>query len=102
MGKLAEELSEFRAAAAAGDEEGKTRELGDILFTLANVARHSGVHPESALTVAVRTFERRFRELEKAVAAEGRELAGVSQEEKDRIWDEIKRGEAPPPTGSAP
>ena len=106
MGQLAEELAEFRAAAAAGDEQGKTRELGDILFTLANVARHSGVHPESALTVAVRKFERRFRELEKAVAAEGRELAAVSQEEKDRIWDEIKRGEAagtpPPPTGPAP
>jgi tetrapyrrole methylase family protein/MazG family protein len=106
MGQLAEELAEFRAAAAAGDEQGKTRELGDILFTLANVARHSGVHPEAALTVAVRKFERRFRELEKAVAAGGRELAAVPQEEKDRMWDEIKRGEAagtaPPPTGPEP
>jgi MazG family protein len=91
--KLDEELAEFRAAAAAGDPEEMGRELGDILFTLVNVARFSGVHPESALTAAVRKFERRFRALEKVATADGRELAAVSQEEKDRIWDEIKRRE---------
>jgi tetrapyrrole methylase family protein/MazG family protein len=98
MDKLEEELSEFRAAAAAGDAESTAREFGDILFTLVNVARFCGVHPESALTAAVRKFERRFRDLEKTATAGGRELAAVPQEEKDRIWDEIKRNEA----GSTP
>jgi tetrapyrrole methylase family protein / MazG family protein len=93
MDKLEEELSEFRAAAAAGDAEETAREFGDILFTLVNVARFSGVHPESALTAAVRKFERRFRDLEKTATSGGRELAAVSQAEKDRIWDDIKRSE---------
>ena len=93
MEKLEEELAEFRAAAAAGDAEQTSREFGDILFTLVNVARFSGVHPESALTASVRKFERRFRDLEKAAAAGGQAVADVPQEEKDRIWDEIKRRE---------
>jgi tetrapyrrole methylase family protein / MazG family protein len=93
MAKLEEELAEFRAAAAAGDAEQTSREFGDILFTLVNVARFSGVHPETALTASVRKFERRFRALERIAAAGGRELAAVPQEEKDRIWDEIKRRE---------
>lgn len=93
MDKLEEELAELRAAAAAGDREGQARELGDVLFTLVNVARFSGVHPETALAAAVRKFERRFRALEKVATAGGRELAAVPQEEKDRIWDEIKRRE---------
>jgi len=71
-----------------------------------NVARFCGVHPESALTAAVRKFERRFRDLEKTATAGGRELAAVPQEEKDRIWDEIKRNEAgsvpPAPGGATP
>jgi MazG family protein len=92
---LEDEIAEFRAAAAAGDKEQAGRELGDVLFTLVNVGRFSGVHPESALTSAVRKFERRFRALEAAAAAEGRDLAAMPQAEKDRIWDEIKRGEPP-------
>jgi len=93
MAQLQEEVGEFRAAAAAGDAEQASGEFGDILFTLVNVARFSGVHPETALTASIRKFERRFRALENVAAARGRKLAEIPQEEKDRIWQEIKRRE---------
>jgi len=88
--KLEEELAEFRAASDRNDAEQVALEFGDILFTLVNVARFSGIHPETALAGAVKKFERRFRAMEKIIADSGRGLASVPQEEKDRIWEGIK------------
>ncbi|MGE5258670.1 MAG: nucleoside triphosphate pyrophosphohydrolase [Hyphomicrobiales bacterium] len=88
--KLEEELAEFRAACDRKDAEQVALEFGDILFTLVNVARWSGFHPETALSAAVKKFERRFRTMEKIIADSGRVLASVSQDEKDRIWEGIK------------
>ena len=88
--KLEEELAEFRAASDRNDADQIALELGDILFTLVNVARFSGVHPEAALVGAVKKFERRFRAMEKIISDSGRDLESVSQEEKDRIWEGIK------------
>jgi MazG family protein len=94
--KLEEELAEFRSASERGDPEQIALEFGDILFTLVNVARFRGIHPETALAGAVKKFERRFRAMEKAVADSGRELESVPQEEKDRIWDRIKSEDPAP------
>jgi MazG family protein len=88
--KLEEELGEFKAASGRNDRDQAAIEFGDILFTLANVARFSGIHPETALGGAVKKFERRFRAMEKIIADSGRNLESVSQEEKDRIWEQIK------------
>jgi len=88
--KLDEELAEFKAAAGREDA---TREFGDILFTLVNIARFSGVHPETALSGAIKKFERRFRAMEQIIAGSGRALEEVSQSEKDRIWEEVKSKE---------
>jgi tetrapyrrole methylase family protein/MazG family protein len=88
--KLGEELTEFKAAYARNNADQVALELGDILFTLVNVARLSGVHPETALSGAIKKFERRFRAMEKIIAESGRELESVPQDEKDRIWEEIK------------
>lgn len=93
LAKLQEELAEFTAAAGRKDAAEVSLEFGDILFTLVNVARFSGVHPETALTAAVQKFERRFRRLEAVVADSGRELESVPQSEKDRIWEAIKSRE---------
>lgn len=93
--QLDEEVAEFKAAVARQDADQMNRELGDILFTLVNVARLSGAHPETALSAAVHKFERRFRRMEKIISDEGRELESVSQSEKDAIWDGIKSDEEP-------
>lgn len=88
--KLEEELGEFKAASGRNDRDQAAIEFGDILFTLANVARFSGIHPETALVGAVKKFERRFRAMENIISDSGRDLESVSQEEKDRIWEGVK------------
>jgi MazG family protein len=88
--KLQEELAEFTAAAGRKDAAQVALEFGDILFTLVNVARFSGVHPETALAAAVQKFERRFRRMEKIIADSGGNLESIPQSEKDRIWETIK------------
>ncbi len=93
VAKLEEELGELRAALRQGRAPQVGEEIGDALFTLVNLARLAGHHPETALAGAVRKFERRFRGLEQEVAARGQELSAVPQAEKDRIWDSIKSAE---------
>ena len=90
LAKLEEELAELRAALREGAPQQVAEEIGDALFSLVNVARLAGHHPETALSGAVRKFEERFRRMEQAVAATGRELSEVSQSEKDRIWETVK------------
>jgi len=88
--KLGEELTEFKAAYNRNDADQIALEFGDLLFTLVNVARLSGIHPETALSGAIKKFERRFRAMETIIADSGRDLESVPQEEKDRIWDLVK------------
>jgi MazG family protein len=93
LAQLQEELAEFQTAVGRKDAGEVALELGDMLFTLVNVARFSRVHPEAALTAAVQKFERRFRRMEAIVADSGRDLASLPQSEKDRIWESVKSEE---------
>jgi len=93
LAKLQEELAEFTAAAERNDTAQAVLEFGDILFTMVNMARFGGVHPETALTAAVQKFERRFRRMEAMAADSGRDLESMPQNEKDRIWETIKSEE---------
>ncbi len=93
LAKLQEELAEFTAAAECNDMAQAALEFGDILFTMVNLARFGGVHPETALTAAVQKFERRFRRMEAIVADSGRDLESMPQTEKDRIWEAVKSEE---------
>ena len=68
-------------------------EVGDLLFAAVNVARLTGVDPESALKAANRKFRRRFRHIEERLRADGRKPADSTLEEMDRLWDEAKRRE---------
>ena len=89
--KLREEVEEMalalRSAAGRGAVEG---ELGDLLFTCINVARHLGVDADEALRRTNGKFERRFRRMEKAAAESGRSLRDSTPAELERYWEEAK------------
>ena len=91
LDKIAEELEELRSAVRAGDRNGIEDELGDLLFSVANLARHVDADPETCARAANGKFERRFRELERrADAASDKALTAA---ELDAIWSEIKARE---------
>jgi len=98
--KLKEELVELEQAAGAGAatrdrvDSGKVEEeLGDLLFVVANLARHLGIDPEGALRGANQKFMRRFGRIEALLAAEGRTPAQSTLAEMDRLWDQAKAEE---------
>ena len=85
--KIAEEIAEFRAAPA----EKKAEEFGDLLFAMANVARHLGIDPEAALRGTNAKFERRFAHIEARLAEMGKAPADSTLDEMDGLWNEAKR-----------
>ncbi|MDI6892321.1 MAG: nucleoside triphosphate pyrophosphohydrolase [Actinomycetota bacterium] len=86
--KLTEEIAELEEACR---EEGREKgEIGDILFTVVNLARRLGIDPEDALRAVNVKFRRRFEFMEKRAKEEGRGLESMSLEEKDRLWEEAK------------
>ncbi len=93
LAKVDEELGEVRAALESGVHAEIEDEIGDLLFTVANLARHVGIDPEASLQAANRKFERRFRFVEHALREEGRTPSGSSLEEMDRLWDAAKAAE---------
>ncbi|HSD67384.1 MAG TPA: nucleoside triphosphate pyrophosphohydrolase, partial [Vicinamibacteria bacterium] len=89
--KLDEEVRELREAIRAkGGKAAIAEEVGDLLFMAVNVARLTGVDPESALKAANRKFRRRFRHVEDGLRKGGRKPADATLEEMDRLWDEAK------------
>jgi tetrapyrrole methylase family protein/MazG family protein len=93
--KLAEELEEIKAAVLGRDELGRDElelELGDLLFTVANICRHLGVDPEVALRRSAGKFRRRFRALEELCRGQGLRLEEMGLEELDRLWERCKEG----------
>jgi MazG family protein len=104
--KLKEELAELEQAVAAGvadagqsesREEGNRaaieEEFGDLLFVVANVARHLKIDPEGALRAANQKFIHRFGRIEQLLAADGRAPAQSNLAEMDRLWDQAKAEE---------
>ncbi len=97
MEKAEEEWSEFkfeidRAGVSEKNRDNAAMELGDVLFTLVNVARFGRVHPETALAGSTRKFEKRFKFMESAISETGRSMDSISQGELDALWEEAKRG----------
>lgn len=90
--KIEEELGELRAELEAGKvEQAKVEdELGDVLFAVANLARHCKVDPEVALRATNDKFEKRFRYIERRLAEGGRKPAEASLEEMETLWQEAK------------
>jgi len=91
--KIDEEIGELREAISSGDESKVHDEIGDLLFTIANIARKLNVNAEEALQSSNRKFTRRFESMEASVREDGRNLDQLSLEQMDALWDEAKAAE---------
>jgi len=89
--KLREETAEMQAALDAGDCTACAEEIGDLLFTVAQIARFAGVEPEEALTRATDKFVARFTAVEAAAAADGKNLGEMNDADKDIYWQKAKK-----------
>jgi len=93
LAKIDEEVGELREAVASDDGQSIHDEIGDLLFSITNIARKLEVNAEEALQSANRKFLRRFESMERAVRSEGRNLDQLTLEQMDALWDEAKAAE---------
>lgn len=91
LAKIQEELDELEEAVGTRDAASVEEEFGDLLFAIANLARHLDVDPETALTSANYKFERRFRDMEREIEFSGTRFRDLSIESLDRLWRAAKR-----------
>ena len=90
LDKVDEEIAELRLALGSGATDAVREEMGDLLFTLANLARKLEVDPEAALAGTNRKFRHRFARIEEGLAARGKTAAEASLEEMDALWEGAK------------
>ncbi len=93
LDKVAEEAREVVEARDHLSHEALTEEMGDLLFVMANVARHLGVEPEAALRHANAKFIRRFEGIEAKLAAQGKRPEDSDLEEMNALWNAVKAEE---------
>ena len=91
LDKVREEIGELQGAVEGGQVAHVREELGDLLFSVAQLARHLQVDPEGALRDAGGKFERRFRRIEALLAAQGRAPADATADELEALWAQAKR-----------
>jgi tetrapyrrole methylase family protein/MazG family protein len=91
--KIYEELDELRRAADGGAREAVEEELGDVLFSVVNLARFFDIEPETALNVTNNKFVRRFARVEAAVKGRGLKWKDFTLEQLDELWNEAKKPE---------
>ena len=93
LAKIREEADEIEAELDRPDQARAAAEVGDLLFSVVNLARHLGADPESVLRATNAKFERRFASIEKALAARGKKPQDATLEEMDALWDDAKAAE---------
>ncbi|MCC5979688.1 MAG: nucleoside triphosphate pyrophosphohydrolase [Salinarimonas sp.] len=93
MAKVEEERTEVAQAMAEGDKAAIAEEIGDLLFAVANLARHHDIDPESALRAANAKFIRRFAAIEATLAQAGRSLQDADLDEMEAAWRAAKQAE---------
>ena len=91
--KVDEELAETAAALASGDKTAISEEIGDLLFAVANLARHAGIEPEAALRDANAKFTRRFHYVEDRARRDGIEIKDAGLQRLDGYWNEIRKAD---------
>lgn len=97
LDKVREETAEIEEALAGGEKAAIQEEIGDLLFVVANLARHVDADPEACLTAANAKFERRFAGIEAALERQGREPREATLEELEELWQQVKRTERAAP-----
>lgn len=90
LDKLQEEVDELRAALASARSSDIHEEMGDVLFTCVNLARHLGLDAEETLRQSSAKFEQRFSHMEGIAAKEGRDLGALDEEQLDQLWHRAK------------
>jgi NTP pyrophosphatase (non-canonical NTP hydrolase) len=93
LDKIREETAEIDEALASGDKAAIKEEIGDLLFVVANLARHVDADPEGCLHAANAKFERRFKGIEQALEVEGRTAKDATLDEMEALWQMVKRAE---------
>lgn len=91
--KVLEECAEIRGAIDNDDKENLKEEIGDLLFSVANMARKLGVECEEALNYTNEKFIRRVSSMEKLIEADGKNMDEMNMSELDEYWDMVKRTE---------
>lgn len=93
LDKIREEAAEIDEALAGGDKGAIKEEIGDLLFVIANLARHVDADPEACLKAANAKFERRFAGIEAALEQQGRKAGDATLDELEALWQQVKRAE---------
>jgi MazG family protein len=88
--KIREETAELEEAVQSGDKAHIEEEIGDLFFSVVNLARKLGIESESALAAANDKFVKRFHAMETHLREQGRELGKLSLAEMDAAWDTVK------------
>jgi uncharacterized protein YabN with tetrapyrrole methylase and pyrophosphatase domain len=91
VGKVREELAEVEEAMLGGELVKVEEEIGDLLFSVVNLARKAGVQAEAVMAAANEKFMRRFHAMERRLEADGVSLEEASLDVMDAAWDEVKR-----------
>jgi len=94
LDKIEEEVAELRGAVRGGEGPARAEEeMGDLLFSIANLARKLGIEPESALRKANEKFSARFEALERTFAGQGRSVHEAALGEMEEVWGRVKSSE---------
>jgi nucleoside triphosphate diphosphatase len=88
--KIEEEVAELRAAVESEGRARREEEMGDLLFSIANLSRKLGIDPESALRKANEKFTKRFNAVEENLHSQGRSVHEATLEEMEREWQTVK------------
>jgi tetrapyrrole methylase family protein/MazG family protein len=91
MKKVDEEIIEMKSAFASGDKAELEHEIGDVLFSIAQLARHTGLEAEQCLRTANARFEKRFFAMRARIQASGRDYDTLTSDELEQAWQETKR-----------
>ena len=93
IAKIREEATEVEEAIAEGNADAMIHEVGDLLFSVVNLARKLGVDAESALAATNERFVRRFTGVEERLVAAGKKIGEATLAEMDAAWDDVKAAE---------
>ena len=93
LGKLDEEIQEFKEALESNDKASMKDELGDIFFSCVNIARHLALEPEPIVRHANNKFEKRFRKMEEIALQRDVKLVDLSEKDLDDLWQSAKGAE---------